>query len=289
VRLQNIKKMTFQFISVIIPTYKRLIDFEECLISIINQNYPKERYEIIAVDQGTEGIDKVLEKYRSNENLKFISKNKIGLSIARKVGAENSLGEVIAYIDDDAVADKNWLLNLSKGFQKDNIGIVGGKVLPIWGNNAKEIHKQKYSYTRSLFSLFDLGEKDRIVPHVIGVNFSVRKKLFSEFGFFDESVGRIGSSLLGGEETEFCERASKKYDVMYSANAIVHHKVLNYRLTTHWLIKRAYYGGLSKAFQGRKPKTIKKIKFTWLDYCLLIPYFFGYIKEIMKRLISRGI
>jgi len=278
--------MKFLFISVIIPTYNRIKDLEECLVSIVNQNYPKDKYEIIVVDQGTDGIEKLIRKYEIFENIKFILETKISLSIARKVGVENSIGDIIAYIDDDAIADKDWLFNLSKGYDDPYVAIVGGKVLPIWSKNAKKIHKKKFSYTQSLFSLFNLGEKEKIVPYVIGVNFSVRKKIFKEFGFFDENIGRKGLNLLGGEETEFCERVGKKYNIKYSPSANVYHKILDYRLRINWLISRAYYGGLSKAIQGRMPNIIQKINLSWFDYFLIISYGFGYIIGKLKKFLN---
>ena len=83
--------------------------------------------------------------------------------------------------------------------------------------------------------------------------------------------------MYGGEETEFCERAEKKYKVLYSPKALVYHKISPKKLKLKWLIRRSHNSGYLKVKMKRTPKLLaRNPKFNILDYFLFFPYLIGY-------------
>ena len=273
-------------VSVIVCTYRRPDALAACLTSLESQDFPQDKYEVVVVDQGTEGISQLIKKYRDKRHFRFISEEVLGLSTARNTGIVQARSDYIAFIDDDAVAAPNWLSSLMNCHRDDSVGIVGGRILPMYTDGVNMDHSPS-DYVRSLLSLFDLGDEDRLVSRVFGCNFSVRKRVFSEVGGFDTRSGRKGDLLLSGEETEFCERVSGRYKVVYCADAVVHHKISKERLSLSWLVKRSYYGGLSKGLQGRRRRPIDRMHLTWFDYILLVPYLIGLLIGMFHRVVWR--
>jgi hypothetical protein len=87
------------------------------------------------------------------------------------------------------------------------------------------------------------------VRNTFGSNISFRTDVFEEVGGFDVDIGgRKGDKNLQGGETELCARMRKKYErgVWYDPQAVVAHKVFDYRTEFWWLVDRAFWQGYSK-------------------------------------------
>ena len=88
--------------------------------------------------------------------VRYIFEEKQGQSHARNRGIREAYGEIIAFTDDDVIVEKEWVLNIKKAFEKNNVACVGGKILPIW-----EIPKPNW-LTQDLYSylgLLDYGDR----------------------------------------------------------------------------------------------------------------------------------
>ena len=111
----GVKMREAPMVSVVIPTYNRKDMLKECLESLFNQTYPKERYEIIVVNDGsTDGTEEVLNEYAKKAPcaFKWFTQQNKGPCVARNLGVKNARGEIICFIDDDCVAEKKWIENL---------------------------------------------------------------------------------------------------------------------------------------------------------------------------------
>jgi len=118
-------------VSVVIPTYNRKDLLKECLDSLFNQTYPKERYEIIVVNDGsTDGTEEVLKEYAKKAPcaFKWLTQQNKGSYAARNLGIKNARGEIICFIDDDCIADRKWLEDLVRAFE-EGVGGVGGNIV----------------------------------------------------------------------------------------------------------------------------------------------------------------
>ena len=126
--MEHNKEIPFPFLSVIVPTYNRKDKIGDCLDSLINQDYPN--FETIVVDDGsTDDTSKIV----SNYPVKLIKNEKnLGLWEARNIGIENSKGEIIAFLDDDALAERDWLKKLVECMNSPEIAVVTGPIFPLF-------------------------------------------------------------------------------------------------------------------------------------------------------------
>ena len=117
------------FISVIVAVKNEERYVRKCIDSLLNQNYPADNYELIVVDGfSTDGTWEILQELKNqNPGLKIFKNPKENAAAGRNIGIRNSKGEYAAFIDADAVADTNWLENISKTFEKVDAAGVGGR------------------------------------------------------------------------------------------------------------------------------------------------------------------
>ena len=240
--------MQFVNVSVIISSYteKRLNDILRCISSLRKQTHPP--LEILLVLDPLEGL---VHFYRSRlpASVKIIISPRIGLSHARNAGARAASGSIIAFIDDDAYADEDWLLNLVKNYEDPDVMGVGGFVAPEW------ISHRPYWFPEELDWI--IGCSYRGLPTVkssvrnpIGANMSFRSEALRKVGYFKSDIGRLGTTLLSNEDTEISMRilrAIRNARLIYDPSAIVHHKVDTQRTSLAYVWKRSFYEGISKA------------------------------------------
>ena len=115
--------------SVIIPTFNRAKMLEEALRSLTLQTRIPE--EVIVVDNNScDNTKEVTEQFSYQLNIKYIMEKMQGTSTARNTGIKNSSGDIVVFLDDDCVANKEWLHYLELPFLRDpSIGMVGGEIL----------------------------------------------------------------------------------------------------------------------------------------------------------------
>ena len=115
-------------ISVIVVTLNRAESLREALRSLIRQERPPD--EVIVVDNGsTDNTKEAVLNFKDKLNIKYVYEAQSGIPYARNAGIRSATKDIIAFIDDDCVADRNWLKYLEIPFIKDpHIGVVGGEV-----------------------------------------------------------------------------------------------------------------------------------------------------------------
>ena len=265
-------------ISAIVCTFRnpKLLD---CAIdSLVKQDLSLDQFEIIVVDNNSQDeTPEIVERFiKSNgdHNIRYLHESRQGLSFSRNAGIEISQGEIIAFLDDDAEADPNWLAALLAIYaQDDNIWAVGGKLLPIW--HVEERPEWLTDELVTWLSLLDWGEESRPLvwpERILGANCSFRKSIFPVVGFFDTQLGRKGRALLGNEDTEIQERIHEDGKlVYYAAKAIVHHHIPPERVTEQYFLRRQYGAARSQmALLIKKEGTQKAAKMVLKDSWSLI-------------------
>ncbi len=172
-----------------------------------------------------------------------------GLSGARNAGVELARGDIIAFLDDDAYAESQWLENLVRPFEDQRVAGVGGWAIPQWPGEEPSWFPETFYWVLGC-SYAGLPPDLSRIRNPIGSNMALRKYVIERAGGFSSGLGRISDAPLGGEETELCIRYSAKHHddhFVLARSAVVHHRVPSSRLTFHYFWRRCWSEGLSKA------------------------------------------
>lgn len=172
-----------------------------------------------------------------------------GLSGARNTGLAHATGDIIAFMDEDAVAASDWLATLLRGYQNPAVMGVGGQIIPLWQAGKPAWFPAEFHWVVGCTYL-GMPEADAPVRNLIGCNMSFRREVFSAVGTFRLDVGRVGTLPVGCEETELCIRVHQRMPdavLLYVPDAKVHHRVPQARSNWRYFFSRCYAEGISKA------------------------------------------
>ena len=229
-------------------TMARYDDVKEAVESLFDQTH--DDVEVVLVSDGNERVCERFEaEYgdRADIVVRCLDDN-VGLLDARNAGAEAASGEVVAFMDDDAIADADWVAELVAVYESSDLPAVGGKMVPAWVAGKPSFLPAEFYW---LVGVTHRGFADGPgeVRNTFGSNISFRREVFLELGGFDTDIGgRQGDANLQGGETELCARMAETYGhgVYYNPDAEVAHKVFEYRTSLRWLLDRAFWQGYSK-------------------------------------------
>ncbi|MGH7743675.1 MAG: glycosyltransferase [Candidatus Dormibacteria bacterium] len=239
-------------VSVIICSYteQRWEDLVAALASVQRQTSPPE--EIILVIDHCPGL--LRRAAGELEGVQVVTnRHHQGLSGARNTGLDIATSQVVAFLDDDAAADADWIARLLAGYSDSQVGGVGGRVLPNWRDKRPAWFPTEFDWVVGC-SYRGLPTTRGPVRNFIGANMSFRRELLLTLGGFHTALGRIGTRPLGCEETELCIRIQRTYPdcvLVYEPAAQVRHSVPASRGTWSYFHSRCYAEGLSKATVSR--------------------------------------
>ncbi|MEJ7696110.1 MAG: glycosyltransferase family 2 protein [Candidatus Limnocylindrales bacterium] len=176
-----------------------------------------------------------------------------GLSGARNSGVRASSAQVVAFLDDDAVADPDWLAHLAAPYAEPNVVGVGGRIDPVWATRRPTWWPPEFDWVVGC-TYRGMPERTSDVRNPIGANMSFRRSAVLEAGGFDATTGRGRGRPMGGEETELSIRIAQRSPgsrIVYEPSATVAHHVPARRATVRYFVERCYAEGLSKAGVAR--------------------------------------
>jgi glycosyltransferase involved in cell wall biosynthesis len=208
--------------SVIVCTRNRPTQLHRCLTALANLNYPD--YEVVVVDNAPR--DQQTREVAARWGVRYILEPVPGVSRARNRGALACESEVVAYLDDDAVADREWLTVLAGDFADPLVAAVTGAILPLdrgahaspWSASSTERSRQVVDrQTSGWFKSANFGELGD------GSNMVFRRSAFDIWPGFDEKLGR-GTIVGGGEEHyAFFTLIERGFRIVHNPEAIVRH------------------------------------------------------------------
>jgi len=237
-------------VSVVVCTYTLDMyeHFREAADSVLAQTH--DDVELVVVVDGTpEVYEQVVDDYGDREDVVIeCNDENVGLLESRNRGAAIASGDVVAFIDDDAIADEAWVERLVRAYEEEDAIAAGGKMTPAWVAGKPSFLPEEFYW---LIGVTHRGFADGPgeVRNTFGSNISFRADVFAELGGFDVDIGgRKGDKNLQGGETELCARMREAYGqgVWYDPDAEVAHKVFEYRTEFRWLVDRAFWQGYSK-------------------------------------------
>lgn len=241
-------------ISVVICTSGVRSTLERTMLSLMEQTLPMEDYELVLVVNAPEESTCLEVKNslshldaESKSRLRYVHEPQPGLSLARNAGIHASEGTYIAFIDDDGLAEPEWLEQIVQRFDaNDKIASVGGNIFPVFEETPPSwVTPQLYPY----FSCFIFSKEETFLEpgrYFFGTNMAFRKDVLLASGGFDARLGRKGNSLLSNEEwTVFHYIDQQNLLKLSSPQVNVHHIIPPSRLIRRFFIRRLWWQGVS--------------------------------------------
>jgi len=268
-------------ISIVIPTRNRSKKLKKLLHSILEQTIlPKE---VIVVDDSenlrTKELIQRLEKLFLEKNIQIkhimpLENKKKSISRARNIGAKKAKGDIIVFIDDDVIIDKNYLKEILKVFEKnpDALGVQGTIInmeySPFW-NSVKKVFYYWHA-ERNKCRMLPSGKTtyayapDIVIPceWLFGLNVAYKREVFEEFSFNEKLT-----SYSLGEDKEFSYGIHKKYphSLFQTPHAKVYHSYSHSKNTKKQLIYIITAYPISFFYNNIKQTTKNKIIFIWSE------------------------
>lgn len=245
-------------VSVIICAYteERWDDLLAAVDSVRRQTRPA-REIIVVIDHNPALLERV--RGQLPDVLAVENAEAAGASGSRNTGVALAQGAIIAFLDDDAAAEPDWLALLTSGFADPKVLGVGGALEPVWLGGRPAWFPEEFNWVVGC-TYKGLPETTSPVRNLIAANMSVRREVFLELGGFRNGYGnlkvnapsqsRLLRSTAGDEETELCIRARQRWpnhQWLYMPRALARHRVPRHRGRWGYFITRCYDEGFGKA------------------------------------------
>lgn len=206
--------------TVVICTRDRPAELERCLRAVRQIEYSS--FEVLVVDNASSKapVREVADRWCA----RYVIEPAIGLSRARNLGAHVSASDLIAYLDDDAVPEPQWLAALAREFQEPRTGAVSGRILPL-DERPDSIQFLDSGAQRQVLdqSILEWFEKVAFGGLAKGGNMALRASAFKDWPGFDARLGRGGPLRAGEDNFAFFSLVDRGFRVVYTPDAVVRH------------------------------------------------------------------
>jgi GT2 family glycosyltransferase len=184
-------------------------------------------HQILIVDNSPSD-DSTARLLASYPEIRYICEPRAGLDIARNRGIMEAHGEVVAFVDDDAIPDDGWLEALRENFADPTVAVVTGITMPL---ELETQAQQWFEKTNGFNRGFERKFFDSLRMSVVGagqvgagVNMAIRRSALGEIGLFDEALDGGTPTLSGGDQEFFYRVMAHGYRIVYDPRALVWHK-----------------------------------------------------------------
>lgn len=243
----------FPTVTIVVPTYNRSHFIERAFASVLAQEYPRDRLDVIAIDDGSKDATvAILERFRSaHPNFRFLQQANCGPATARNAGLREARGDIVLFMDDDCIADPKWAVELTRPYADPRVGGVAGRIqfVPPDDNIANRCA-----------ALYTGGEGQPInaageIAYFVTANASFRRAALDQAGGFDASFRHAAQ-----EDLDLSYRVKALgWKLLYADSAVVLHY---HHHTIRADLKRSYQIGLAEIRLGDKHGGTR---FTWTE------------------------
>lgn len=239
-------------ISVIIGTYNRPLYVQKAIESLLMQTIPMDRFEVLLMDNSTNEETKQLYErlFAPHRSIRYIRLEKVSGNNARTVGVEHAKGTYVAFLDDDAIADPLWIESILSSFTNihPEPGCIGGPSelifeagRPLWLS----------PLLHPLLGELDYGTMTKkLLPKdmLFGLNMAFPTDALGKIGTYGAAPDRGRNDLVSNSEYPLqVELEQSGYARFYIPEMRVRHHVPHSRTRPMWLLRRAYWQGVSDA------------------------------------------
>lgn len=259
--------------SVVIPVYNAQETIQLCLDSLARQNYPKNKYEIICVDDGsTDSSLEIINSFQSGVSIKSSTQQNSGPAFARNKGAQLAKGSIVVFTDSDCELSPDWLNEMLKPFEDEYVGGVQGR------------YKTKQKELCPLLDQIDIEGryrkmmKSENIDSIGTYSAAYRLKLFLDLGGFNTKY-----KVACGEDFEFSYLVAKNdYKMVFANKAVCYHthpetlkKYLKTKFSRGYWRTLLYKNNKDKIVNDSYTSSVMKIQYLFIvSFFLSVPLFF---------------
>jgi len=237
-------------VTAVICTRNRADWARRALESLVAQDLDHDRFDVLVVDNGSTDDTAAMAQAVAglHANVRWCSEPEAGLSRARNRAIDEARGDILAFLDDDAVAYPSWARLHLEAFETDTTVLAtGGPIILEWPDGRPSWLPEEHD---SMYAALDLGSEPQTFagpPFPFGANMAIRRDAFDAVGRFSVDLGRRDTNLVSGEERDLLERVhTAGARIIYIPLVPVIHHVLPDRTRWRWLLRRFFDQGRSK-------------------------------------------
>jgi glycosyltransferase involved in cell wall biosynthesis len=246
--MANPSKPPFLKVTVAILTYNRADFLRQTLAGIADQDFPRDYYEVLVVDNNSRDHTRQVVESFANQPLapRYILEPQQGLDYARNRAIAEARGEIIVFGDDDILVPREWLAQMTVPLMADHarrVGALGGEVIPVFPDGLPPWVAEWHA---PLKFRADTGVLDpRHSP--MGANLAIPRWVFDQLGKFSTALDRSGKSLFSGGDAEIIRRIrAAGLEVWFAPGAAVKHQMPATRTTFRYAARHAFDSARSR-------------------------------------------
>jgi len=207
-----------------------------CKLESLNEDW-----KVVIVDNAsTDSTNEIIQSFQPKLPIVHVHEPRVGKNFALNTGVEYIAGDLALLTDDDAVPQRDWLVQTRRiADAQPSFAVFGGVIVPQWETTPEdwilEYVTCKYAITNP-----DWKEGPIDPLWVYGPNMAVRSEVFKAGNKFDVSLGPRGSKYQQGDETEFLQRIGRSgFHCWHCKDMVVAHIIRKHQMTKQWLLRRA--------------------------------------------------
>jgi glycosyltransferase involved in cell wall biosynthesis len=246
-------------ISIAIPTHNRARLLEQTLRSVMLAELPAGAdAECLVIDNNsTDSTQALVDDFAKTARIptRRLLEPQQGSSYARNRAVKEACGDYLLFIDDDAIAEPRWPIELIAALDQRELDAVCGMVLPRWTITpprwmGPSVYIKLAVHNETALTDAPLAQLETI-HNYFSANVGFRRRAFELFGDFREELGVVAGNPMSGEDTELFERIMRSGGRMgFAPAARVHHLIPAERMTRAYLRRKSYAFGIGSAIAG---------------------------------------
>ena len=246
-------------ITVILCTYNRHQSLVTALESIAGSELPESiEWEVLVVDNNSSDPTRdVVEDFcrRYPGRFRYLFEPLQGKSYALNAGIRESQSVILAFADDDAIVETDWLWHLTSALRDGEWAGAGGRIIPVWPGPLPRWLSTDDPNTMGPYVAFDLGpEAGPLTRPPYGANMAFRREQFEKYGGFRTDLGPRPGSEIRREDIEFAQRLLTGGErLRYEPCAVVHHPVPTSRMKREFVLRWWFWYGYSEVTELGPP------------------------------------
>jgi glycosyltransferase involved in cell wall biosynthesis len=256
--------------TVAVCTRDRPEDIKRCLNALVH--LPDDGQELLVIDNcpSTDDTQRIVQSF---PGVRYVREERPGLNVARNRALHEATHEIVAFTDDDAAPDPDWLRSLLRNFNDPMVLCVTGLTMPLELETEAQEWFERYTPFSKGFKrvVFESVKQNPLATGRVGAgaNMALRKSVLQQVGIFDENLDAGTPTCSGGDHEFFARILMQGYRIVYDPTALSWHR---HRRTWEELRRALYgYGVGVYAFWTRmllveKEWTMVKIAIEWLAH-----------------------